>query len=534
MKYIQGFNRQQTTMQVDCPDSWVAEASEVRAIDAFAASLDCAALGFRTDFDENGRPAYHPSDLLRLFIYGYLNRTRSSRELERECARNLEVMWLMRGLKPDHNTIASFRKDNPEAIARAFAATVSLAKHHNLIGGKLLAGDGTKLRAQNGRKSNFNQKKIDEHIGYIDRQVKEYTRLMATEDGDTPVSAERKENYQRKINKHNRQRLKHLAMQAELERTGQSQISTSDPDSRMMITRGINTEVVYNIQSTVDAENNLLIDFKTTNQKDLHAMGPMLERACDVLQANDFTALYDKGYYNEAALQEAEELGVDVLVATPEISSHAPDPAFDVALFHYNPKEDTYTCPAGHLLTTNGHLYSKRSRKTETYVQHYKTSECQNCPLRSQCTKNSEGRLIERSAMAHLADENRQRLQANPELYKKRQQIVEHPFGTIKRQWGYDHIMTKRGIRSASADVGLIFLAYNLRRMFNILGPATFQGDKTPKNHSFNTILASYKAIWPFRHLLVRFSSISIGQIIIPQNRLFWPSNTQMEGYWTD
>jgi hypothetical protein len=374
-------------------------------------------------------------------------------------------MWLMRGLAPDHNTIANFRKDNPKAIQKVFRATVQLAKHFDLIGGKLIAGDSTKLRAQNSKKNNFNPKKIERHIAYIDAKLEEYAGILAAEDGDP----KQKQEAQDKIQKHLNQRNKYEQMAQELEETGDTQISTSDPDSRQMITRNNITEVAYNIQSTVDAKHNIPIDFKTTNQNDSKAMGSMVRRAKTILGQSDFTALYDKGYHTGTEFDYAHKHGVEVMVAFPEVSSHAPDMAFDVEHFDYNKDLDQYTCPAGQTLTTNGRWYNKASGKTMNRMKHYKTNKCLTCPLFSRCTTNKKGRLIERSEHMDLIEANKKRLNENLELYRKRQAIVEHPFGVIKRQWDFYYIMTKKSIKHAQADVGMIFTAYNLRRIFNLI-----------------------------------------------------------------
>src|SRR5690606_5540657 len=338
----------------------IGQDNEVRLIDLFVGSLALADFGFKTHFVDNGRPAYHPSDLLRLFIYGYLNRIRSSRQLEKECKRNLEVMWLMRGLVPDHNTIANFRKDNPKAIQKVFRATVQLAKYFDLIGGKLIAGDSTKMRAQNSKKNNFNEKKIDRHIAYIDSKLEDYSGVLASEDGDDGKQKEAQD----KIQKHLAQRKKYEQMQEELSQGDEVQISTSDPDSRQLITRNNITEVAYNIQSTVDAKHNIPIDFKVTNKNDSKAMGAMVRRAKTILGKSDFTALYDKGYHTGTEFDYAHKHGVEVLVAFPSVSSHAPDIAFDVEHFDYNKERDEYTCPAKQKLTTNGRWYNKRNRNT--------------------------------------------------------------------------------------------------------------------------------------------------------------------------
>lgn len=463
MKFIQGNNRNQ--VEFFCLEESIEADNEVRLIDLFVNSLNLAKYGFKTEFVENGRPAYHPADLLRLYLYGYMNSVRSSRKLEKACKVNLEVKWLLRGLTPDHNTIACFRKDNSKAIQKVFRATVQLANHFELIGGQLVAGDSTKMRAQNSKKNNFNEKKIERHLNYIDEKLAEYNRILAEQDGDSPQVQETQE----KIQKHLKQRKNYEQLQEQLEQTGEVQISTSDPDSRQLITRNHITEVGYNIQTTVDAKHNLPIDFKVTNENDSKAMGKMVRRAKTILQTNDFTALYDKGYHTGTEFAYADKHGVEVIVAYPGVSSHAPDIAFDVEHFNYDKNKDQYTCPAGKLLTTNGRWYRKASGKTINRVKHYKTKACLSCELFARCTKNKAGRLIERTEHMDLIDANKQRLHEDMTRYRKRQAIVEHPYGVIKRQWGFYYIMTKKTINHASADVGLIFTAYNLRRLFNIL-----------------------------------------------------------------
>lgn len=465
MKFITGKNRSQIPIFVSSLEETIDQDNEVRLIDLFVSSLPLSDFGFKLDFIENGRPAYHPSDLLRLFIYGYLNRIRSSRLLEKECKRNLEVMWLMRGLAPDHNTISNFRKDNPKPIQKVFRATVNLAKHFDLIGGKLIAGDSTKLRAQNSKKNNFNPKKIERHLAYIDAKLEEYSNTLAAEDGDSSHKLE----VQEKIRKHLHQRLKFEQMQVLLSHGDEVQISTSDPDSRQLITRNNITEVAYNVQSTVDAKHNIPIDFKVTNKNDSKAMGAMVRRAKTILGNTDFTALYDKGYHTGSEFDYANKHNVEVIVAFPDVASHAPDMAFDVEHFSYNKSLDEYSCPAGQKLTTNGRWYNKASGKTINKVKHYKTKACLDCDLFELCTRNKAGRLIERSEHMDLIDANRVRQIQNMTLYRRRQAIVEHPYGIIKRQWDFNYIMTKKTMYRATADVGLIFTAYNLRRIFNIL-----------------------------------------------------------------
>jgi transposase len=508
MKFIQGYNRSQIPLFASSIEATIAQDNEVRLIDMFVDSLKLADFGFKADFIENGRPAYHPSDLLKLFIYGYINHIRSSRSLEKECSRNIELMWLLKGLAPDHNTISNFRRDNPKAIRRVFRATVQLAKHFNLIGGKLVAGDSTKLRAQNSKKNNFNEAKIERHIAYIDARLEEYSKLLAAEDKD-PVSETEKTQIQEKIKKHKERKTRYQALQHQLEQSGETQISTSDPESRQLITRNNITEVGYNVQTTVDAKHNIPIDFKVTNQNDSKAMGSMVRRAKTILQNNDFTALYDKGYHTGSEFDYADQQGVVVLVAIPDPASHAPDPAYDVEHFTYDLHYDAYTCPAGKCLTTNGNWYDKIRAKSNNQVKHYKTNECQRCQFVAQCTTNKKGRILERSEYAGLINANKHRVENNKELYRRRQAIVEHPYGTIKRQWGFSYIMTKKSAKRASADIGLIFVAYNYRRILNLIGTQRLKEYFSDFISAFRSVSAYLKPLSP---LILSRSGICFSQ----------------------
>jgi transposase len=489
MKYITGHNRDQITLFPVSLNESISQDNEVRIIDLFVSSLKLQDFGFKIDHTENGRPAYHPADLLKLYIYGYLNKVRSSRDLEKETKRNIEVMWLIKGLSPDHNTISNFRRDNSEGIRQVFKATVSIAKHFSLIGGTLLAGDSTKFRAQNSKKNNYNQKKIDRHIEYIDKKIEQYNSELADADGD--IKKELESNIQ------TQQKRKDLykSLEQQLNESGQEQISTSDPESRQMMIRNNITEVAYNTQTTVDAENNLLIDYKLTNNTDSKAMGEMVLRASEIVGNTTFTALYDKGYHTGSELKIAQKLGVETVVAIPALpsSSHAPNPAYNVSEFLYNKENHTYTCPQGHILTSNGKWYNKSQGKYIINTQQFKTSACKNCPALSQCTKSTRGRVIERSEYMPYIEKNRKIVESKQHLYKRRQSIVEHPYGTIKRQWGFTYITTKKGIERASADAGLMFVAYNLRRLINILDVSKLV------EYLMVLVLLVFSVFWPIR-----------------------------------
>lgn len=462
MKFIQGQNRTQLQLFPVSLEDAIACEHEIRFVDAFVSHLNLEEFGFNCQRGENGRPGYHPSDLLKLYIYGYLNRIRSSRQLEKECGRNIEMMWLLRQLKPDHNTISNFRRDNPKAIKKVFRETVKVARYFNLIGGQLLAGDSTKLRAQNSKKNNFNQKKIDRHLEYIDNKLNEYNQALAENDGDQDRATAIKDN----IEKQNKRKAGYQKLQGQLKESGETQISTSDPDSRHLITRNNITEVGYNLQTTVDAQNNIPIDYKVTNVNDSKAMGNMLQRAKTILGNNQFTALYDKGYHTGSEFDTASLLGVKTIVAIPTVAAQAPNPAYNVEHFKYDKANDCYICPEGHQLVTTGKIH-----QAKTYLfKRYTTKACMCCEVKEECSKAKYGKAIQRSEYQELIELNKERVRGNEHYYKRRQAIVEHPYGTIKRQWGFNYIITKKTMKRASADVGLIMIAYNLRRLINIIG----------------------------------------------------------------
>ncbi len=470
MKWIQGKAREQAVLFPISLDQMIGEDNEVRLIDLFVDSVVLEDYGFEVKAVEDGRPKYHPKVLLKLFIYGYMNRIRSSRLLERACKINVEVMWLVEQLNPDHNTINNFRKTNSKGIRNVFRQTVNIAKDLELIGGILLAGDSTKLRAQNSKKNNYNKKKVKRHIEYIETKLAEYQLLL-----DHCEGGQNAEEIEQAIEKQKLRKAKYKELAEELIDVRIKQISTSDPDSRQMIVRNNITEVAYSVQTTVDSTNNLLVDYVVTNTNDKKAMGTMVERAVEIIGHTEMTILYDKGYHTGSEFSKAEAAGVKVLVAIPGVpsTSQAPDPKYNRSEFKYNEEEDTYTCPEGQILTPAPSSYTHRNSNRPDYTytfKKYRTSACRQCPAKALCTKNKTNvRHIDRTEHTGAIDRNKERIENSEHYYKRRQAIVEHPYGTIKRQWGFDHIMTKRKIERASSDVGLIMSAYNLRRIFNIL-----------------------------------------------------------------
>jgi len=506
MKFIQGQSRAQTYVFPVSLDESIDKDNEVRLIDLLVDGLDLEEFGFDIASNENGRPAYHHADLLKLYIYGYMNRIRSSRLLEKECKRNIEVMWLLKNLAPDHNTISNFRRDNPKAIKKVFRETVRVAKHFNLIGGILLAGDSTKLRAQNSKKNNYNQKKIDRHITYIDNKLEEYEKALADNDGD-------KEAIKKDIEKQEERKKGYLDIEKQLKESGQSQISTSDPDSRHLITRNNITEVAYSAQTMVDEKYNLPVDYKMTNSNDKKAMGNMLRRTKSILGHNNFTALYDKGYHTGSELAIADSLGINTLVAIPPLSgaSHAPTPAYDVVNFKYDKEKDCFTCPQGQELTSNGTWHNAKNNAGEVSFRfkNYTTPQCRKCEVRELCTKSAlNGKQVKRSEYAENIENNKNRIEKSEKLYKRRQAIVEHPFGTLKRQWGFNYIITKKFVERAEADFGLSLTTYNLRRIINIIGFNTLMDYLKTVVFKLNQKIALFRfKLAIFRNLFIKIKT---------------------------
>lgn len=288
---------------------------------------------------------------------------------------------------------------------------------------------------------------------------------MATADCDTKIQV------QQEIEKHNKRKTNYKQLEKQLQETGETQVSTSDPESRQMIIRNNITEVAYNIQTSVDAKYCLPFDYKVTNTNDSKAMGNMLQRSKTILRSNEFTALYDKGYHTGTEFKIADTIDIDILVAIPTVAANAPDPAYNVEHFKYDDQGDFYTCPQGNKLTSTGKWHQAKTYKFKRYT----TKDCLRCPVKDQCSKAKYGKAVQRSQYQQYINKNKERIAQNKNCYRKRQAIVEHPYGTIKRQWGFSYIMTKKYIERAEADVGFIFIAYNLRRIINIIGQNSLQ-----------------------------------------------------------
>jgi transposase len=481
MAYIQGTDRLQKALF--CLEDFVATDAPVRVVDAFCEQVDYVALNFRGKFScDSCRPNYHPSILLRLYLYGYLNGIRSSRKLEQECTRNVEVMWLCNNLVPKYHTIADFRKLHPMQILELFKQFVAMMCKWKLIGKKTVAIDGTRYRAQNSKKNNYSEEKIKRQMTYIDNKVTAYLEEMDTLDKvEKKKGKDIKRLQQLAWDKDKmKQRKKHyLQLKQQLQKSTEAQISTVDPQSRALVIKTDVVEVAYNTQVATDAKNSLLVHYAVTNQMDrkaLHSSALSAKENMGLLQQNKLNALADKGFFNQEQLHRCKEDSTFTFVPVQGSRPAGPIPAkgYWAEDFMYHKKADTYTCPQGHVRSTNGMWYWKnRDKKGHKYgyiVKHYKTHKCLTCPVFHLCTNNKKGRLIERSEYAEAVEENLKWVKEHKEKYLKRQQIVEHAFGTIKRGWGYCYTLMK-GLRKVSADMGLIYLCYNLKRVMNILTP---------------------------------------------------------------
>jgi transposase len=468
MAYIQGEDREQITLFPEAIDDYITEENAVRVIEVFVNALDMMKLGFlRTDPNVTGRPAYNPRDLLKLYIYGYMNRIRSSRRLEAEAGRNLELLWLIRKLKPDFKTIADFRKDNKEAIKNVFKQFSLLCKEWDLYGKEVVAVDGSKFRASNSKRNNFSEKKIQRHLKYIDEKITTYLQELDNNDeGEANTHIPSVEEIQKRIEELNQRKAKYTAMQDRMAATGETEISTTDPDARLMKVNNNGLEVSYNVQTVVDQKHKLVVDSEVINNPtDLGQLNEISLKAKEIFEVEELKSIADKGYYSTNDLVKCESNHIETYVAKQRRTGNIANPEFQPDKFKYVTEQDVYICPAGQ------ELYPGRIRKeNDVSYQVYKNNRaCQQCHLKDKCTKSQKGRTIHRNLEQPLLDEIDRRTSNNKELYLQRQKIVEHPFGTVKKIWGFNYFLT-RGLKSVQTENKLHFLAYNLRRVINILG----------------------------------------------------------------
>jgi transposase len=473
MKIIKGTSRRQ--MQFSSLDDQIAADNAVRILDAFVEKLDLKLLGIRKEIavkqparaNPGGAPRFDDKLLLKLYLYGYLNKIRSSRKLQQEFNRNVELSWLMQKLVPNYHTIADFRKNQSEALKNLFKLYVQFMDELNLLGKQTIAVDGSKFRAVNSKKNNYNQKKISKHQAMINEKAENYLKELDELDQDETDDngpSYRKEEVEAALQILMERKIKYDDLQQQLDNTEEKQISTSDADSRAIIINKNIVEVAYNTQAGVDARHNLIVHVEATNTND----GKALYRAA--LQAKEnmglkkedrLDVLSDKGFHTGAELQKCFKEQPSVKHLQKEFLSEQ---------FIYNKEQDSYTCPAGATLTSLGTWHNKKGEAGETSYRFktYRTEGCKNCLLKKNCTKLNK-RIIHRSEYQDAVDRNNANIRNNPDYYKRRQSICEHPFGTIKRQWGFTYTLMK-GLQKVNGEMNLVMLTYNMKRTLSIVG----------------------------------------------------------------
>ena len=513
MQFITGNNRQQTYFST--LEDQVAADNPVRLIDAFIDKLDLQKMGFsKTVHHSEGRPPYAPGVLLKLYLYGYLNKVRSSRKLERECSRNIELQWLLQNLAPNYHTIADFRKQHAQSLQSMFRLYVQFLGDAGLLGKTTIAVDGSKFKAVNSKKNNYNQKKIDKHQQFIKDKAEKYLQELdeldkqeqATDKDDIQI---KKEKIKQGLEKLKERTIKYDSLQQQLNNTTDKQISSTDADSRSIIIVKNIVEVAYNVQNVVDDKHNLIVQTQATNTNDgkaLHKAALQAKENLQLQKEDTIMLLADKGYHTGAELHECQQDNMITHVAykeQPGVKHIATE--FLSENFDYDKVTDSYTCPAGAVLTSLGTWHNKKGEANETSYRFktYRTNGCKSCPLKNQCTKLPK-RIIHRSEYQDAVDINDNNIKKNPHYYKRRQAIVEHPFGTIKRHFGFTHTLLK-GLQKVNGEMNLIMFCYNFLRTKNILG--------------FNKMLETIKNWQPDYNKVVCALKNSFIKMIYSQNK---------------
>src|SRR5271170_2041461 len=464
MNHRTGLDRSQTLLFPERLEDYIAAENPVRFLDAFVGALDLHALGFaKARCADTGRPPYDPAVLLKLYLYGYLHRVRSSRLLEAECPRNVEVIWLTGKLTPDFKTIADFRKDNLKplkAVARQFTR---LCRKLELFGGELLAIDGSKFAAVNARDQNFSAAKRQGLIERADARLAEYFAQLDTADAtERGGAALDKNELAQKIAALQQRQDWHRELLEQLD-AEQKQISVTDPDTRKMPTAH-GTVVGYNAQMAVDAKHKLIAADDVTNDgTDLQQLADVALAAKANLEFKQAEVVADAGYYNTAEVSRCVERGITPYIPKSDTSANTARGLYGKSLFKYDAPKDVYVCPAGASLT-----YRFSTYELGRELQYYRASGCKSCTRKSRCTRNKANRTITREANEHLMEAMAKRMQQQPEKFKLRKTLAEHPFGTIKRWFGYTHFLLK-GLAKVQCEWSLTTLTYNLKRVMNLV-----------------------------------------------------------------
>jgi len=465
-RFIEGACRSQATLFPDRLDDYIANENEIRVIDAFVDTLILSDLGFKTIPADTGRPGYRSATLLKLYVYGYLNRIQSSRRLEREAGRNVELMWLLGRLAPDFKTIADFRKNNGKGIKNTCREFIGLCRQMNMFTDAVVAIDGSKFKAVNSKDNNYTPKKLQFHIARVEKHIDAYMKQIDAADKEDNKTTDDKPIAEKLTEL--KQTLSELkALEIQVNDDPDKQVSTVDPDSRLMKTRGMTRMVCYNVQTAVDAKNHLIVAHKVTNTTDRGQLCEIGQQAQITLGNKAITVIADKGYFSGPDIKATQDAGMTAIVPKGDTSGSEKKGIYNIALFKYDAKKDVYICPAEKELTYR-FTGSERGMNIRKYFLDVMT--CRACQLKSRCTNSPGLRRMSRWEHQDRIDQMNDLMSARPESTLIRKQTVEHPYGTIKCWMGATHFLTKR-LPNVSTEMSLHVLAYNLRRMISILGP---------------------------------------------------------------
>jgi transposase len=463
--HIKGQSRHQSTLFPEAIDDFVTEDNPIRVIDVFVDQLDLLELGFEAvNAKLTGRPGYHPSTMLKLYIYGYLNRIQSSRRLEKESHRNVELMWLLERLRPDFKTIANFRKDNGKGIKNVCRKFVELCRQLNMFDESVFAIDGSKFKAVNNKSKNYTPSKVQFHIDRVEKSIEKYLSQMDTKDGDekdidTTVSASKLAWLEARL-------VELKALEKEVNEHPDKQVSQTDPDARLMKTHHMERQVCYNVQSAVDTKHHLIVEHDVTMTVDRGQLTLVAAQVQKTLGKKNITIIADKGYFSRNDIKATQDLGMTANVPQTDTSGSAKKGIFNKSLFKYDKNKDIYICPAGEELPHRRNV-TEDGLEQKVYVNHI---ACRDCTIRAKCTTSlKEPRKMKRWIHEHVIDAMQQRLDGNPDIPVLRKQTVEHPFGTIKMWMGATHFLMRRK-KNVSIEMSLNVLAYNLKRMMTIMG----------------------------------------------------------------
>jgi transposase len=475
-RFIEGEDRSQSTLFPERLDDYIAEDNAVRVIDAFVEKLDLRDLGFeRAEPSVTGRPGYHPGVMLKIYIYGYLNRIQSSRRLERESQRNVELIWLTGRLMPVFKTIADFRKDNRQAIRKVCLEFVEACRELELFSATLVAIDGSKFKAVNSRDKNFTRKSVKRRLKKTQANIDRYLAKLDAVDTEEPEIREvTVKELKQKIASMEAKMEALKARQTEVEAHPDKQVSTTDEDARSMMKPGGGSVVGYNVQTAVDEKHHLIAAHEVTNDTtDRQQLGPMAKQAKKVLKAKTLTVVADAGYYEGQSIADCYEADITALVPKTDTSPSRAKGRYSKADFRYDAKRNEYICPANERLS-----YRHDSHEKGKTLRVYWTTRCSDCPLKANCTTGKE-RRIKRWQKEDILDAATAELKKHPDAMRQRKALAEHPYSTIKQAMGSTHFLTKR-LPSVKAEMSLHVLAYNMKRAINVLGTTRIISELQP------------------------------------------------------